>query len=63
MPLIYRRARGSTVWHFRSDCSQWPWTAFEQAARTPTEGLCCTECTYWPARAGSHAVERGRHRE
>jgi hypothetical protein len=60
MSSVYRRARGSTIWHFRPDCSQWPWTAFEQVTRTPADGSCCIECTYWPAWAGIHTAERGR---
>ena len=47
MPLIYRRARGSDTWHFRDDCTQWPEAGFEEAQRTPSEGVCCVECTYW----------------
>jgi hypothetical protein len=49
MPVIYRRVHGSDVWHFRADCTQWPVAAFEQVTRTPAEGSCCMECTYWPA--------------
>lgn len=49
MSLIYRRVRGSEIWHFRPDCTQWPRAGFEQAMQTPAGGLCCTECTYWPA--------------
>jgi hypothetical protein len=49
MPIQYRRARGSHTWHFHDDCSQWPESDFEQAMRTPADGPCCVECTYWPA--------------
>lgn len=48
MPLTYRRARGSDTWHFREDCAQWPSAGFDQEMHTPTSGVCCVECTYWP---------------
>ena len=49
MPLIYRRSRGSNTWHFRADCPGWPEADFDQRIRTPSDGLCCVECTYWPS--------------
>jgi hypothetical protein len=49
MPLTYRRARGSDIWHFRVDCSEWPEFNFDQQSRTPSDGFCCVECTYWPS--------------
>lgn len=44
--------------YFRPDCTQRPRAGFEQAMQTPAGGLCCTECTYWPAGGPSR-----RHRE
>jgi len=49
MPLTYRRSRGSDTWHFRDDCAAWPQANFEQQRRTPADGVCCIECTYWPS--------------
>jgi len=51
MPLIYRRTRGTTTWHFREDCPHWPVADFEQEAHTPRDGVCCMACTYWPPSA------------
>ena len=56
MSLIYRRTHGSEIWHFRWDCAQWPLAGFEQATQTPAGGLCCMECTYWPASTASRKM-------
>ena len=46
----YRRAAGEKAWHFCQNCSQWPATAFEEAAppglpAAPPNGVECRECT------------------
>jgi hypothetical protein len=58
MPVTYRRARGSDTWHFREDCRSWPEVGFEEEASTPSYGVCCTECTYWPASNFSRFAHR-----
>lgn len=58
MPLTYRRARGSDTWHFREDCAHWPDAAFDEEVHTPTSGVCCIECTYWPPSPLPHSCRQ-----
>ena len=60
MPVTYRRAHGSDTWHFRDDCCEWPEGDFDQEAGTPSSGVCCLECTYWPASTFSRTAARTR---
>lgn len=61
MPLTYRRSRGSDTWHFREDCPGWPQADFEQHTRTPSDGVCCVECTYWPTLDVRTVIALHRH--
>ena len=58
MPLTYRRARGSDTWHFREDCIHWPDAGFDEETHTPTSGVCCVECTYWPPSPLPHSCRQ-----
>ena len=40
---VYRRKRGSELWHFVPDCSEWPRWRFDERALPAAETL-CTEC-------------------
>jgi hypothetical protein len=41
---LARCQAGSDVWHFRSDCSQWPDTVYAAEPVIPAAGIPCSEC-------------------
>jgi hypothetical protein len=40
----YRRAKGTTVWHWCRNCKNWPVTEFESVYMRPAEGEMDSEC-------------------
>jgi hypothetical protein len=40
----YRRRKGSTVWHWCRNCSEWPLTEFESVYTKPVSGELDAEC-------------------
>jgi len=40
----YRKAIGSVVWHFSSNCTTWPTNNYI-VSRNPLDGEICSECT------------------
>lgn len=42
--LDYRRAVGSDVWHWNSNCPAWPTKAYECRSSKPTSGSDCKQC-------------------
>src|SRR6188508_3348292 len=52
----FRRAVGSTVWHWNSNCPKWPQHSFECTRTSPKSGERCTEC------AGQHLGARAFRR-
>jgi len=44
-PVVYRRLKGSGVWHYRPDCSNWPTKAESVERKTaPDAKNICDEC-------------------
>jgi DNA-binding NtrC family response regulator len=43
-PKLYRRKQQSEVWHFCSDCSQWPGEDYMEQRQMPSAGETCNEC-------------------
>ena len=41
---VYRMRNGTRVWHFCSNCSEWPESEFTEAEMQPVTGLFCGEC-------------------
>lgn len=44
MASTWRRRTGNDVWHFCSNCSNWPTTGYESATSKPSSGEQCNEC-------------------
>jgi hypothetical protein len=44
MAIAFRRRRGSDMWHFCSNCSEWPKNDYEERMTNPATGLFCNEC-------------------
>src|SRR5438093_4172227 len=44
MASEYRRERNSDIWHFCSNCSQWPKDNFIEQRTTPRTEKMCNEC-------------------
>jgi len=44
MQIDYRRAVGTTVWHWNSNCPKWPQHSFECSRTPPKNGERCEEC-------------------
>jgi len=44
MAATYRRRGDSKVWHFCTNCSQWPKTKYIESATKPTYGEQCNQC-------------------
>lgn len=42
--IAYRSERGSQIWHFCSDCSEWPTDDYDEGPVPPTTGQLCNEC-------------------
>jgi len=40
---IYRRRKGSDIWHWCTNCSNWPKSNFEKSTTKPNWEL-CNEC-------------------
>lgn len=40
----YRRAVGTDVWHWNSNCPKWPQHSFECSRTSPKTGIRCQEC-------------------
>ena len=40
----FRRAKGSTIWHWCRNCTKWPLTDFESVFTKPTAGEMDDEC-------------------
>ncbi|MDQ5841474.1 MAG: hypothetical protein M3537_10120 [Chloroflexota bacterium] len=40
----WRRKRGSKVWHFCTNCSNWPKSTYDEVTTKPTSGKFDTEC-------------------
>jgi hypothetical protein len=47
MPLAYRKAIGSAVWHFSTGCSTWPTSNYIEAEspQQSQDGEICSDCT------------------
>jgi DNA-binding NtrC family response regulator len=43
-PKLYRRKQQSEVWHFSSDCTQWPGENYVEHQQVPSAGEMCNEC-------------------
>ena len=41
---IYRKKRGTNMWHFCSNCADWPKEEYEEQQRIPLSGQLCNEC-------------------
>jgi CheY-like chemotaxis protein len=41
---IYRSETGSQIWHFCSNCSEWPTDDYDEQRVPPTTGQLCNEC-------------------
>jgi DNA-binding response OmpR family regulator len=46
VPINYRKKRGSQTWHFRSDCSNWPTSDYEEQSSETAAGEPCNECKW-----------------
>jgi hypothetical protein len=44
MAVTFRRRRGTDMWHFCSNCSNWPRDDYDERATNPGSGLFCNEC-------------------
>ena len=42
--MEYRRLRGSTTWHWRKNCANYPASKYEVRYSYPTSGEICDEC-------------------
>jgi len=42
---VYRRKQESEIWHFCSNCSQWPEDHYLEQRQAPGTGEMCNECT------------------
>ena len=47
MARIYRKRKGTVLWHFCRNCSNWPTYDYEEHQEEesePTTGVICSEC-------------------
>lgn len=42
--MAFRRKKGSKIWHFCTNCSNWPEEKFDSQYDQPTDGEFCSEC-------------------
>jgi len=42
--MAYRKRKERDTWHWRSDCSKWPKSGYQQVSNEPTSGKLCIEC-------------------
>jgi|RhiMetdeSRZDD1v2_1073273.scaffolds.fasta_scaffold108943_4 DNA-binding NtrC family response regulator len=53
-PKLYRRKQQSEVWHFSTNCSQWPGEDYVEQRQVPSTSEMCNECTVEWLTANSH---------
>jgi hypothetical protein len=42
--MAYRRKKGSDVWHWCKNCSNWPGYPYDEQSDKPKSGELCNEC-------------------
>ncbi len=55
----YRRTYDRSLWHFYSNCPDWPTDEFVEETATPSTGLYCPKCLSSERAGTCHIVQAG----
>lgn len=56
--MLYRRSRNTPIWHYCTNCSEWPTANYYDKNERPSDGELCRECEAKLLRQECNALSR-----